>query len=100
MIIGARSEALVRQYQRLGFSDVYHDKRMIELSYAGAVPHRILAFDVVTAERIWLASNNPLYGFIFETSHRDIELFKVAEFAKPSTRAISMQEPVQEPSPF
>ncbi|MEO8278095.1 MAG: hypothetical protein ABI564_00310 [Ideonella sp.] len=82
MIIGARSEALVRQYQRLGFNDIHDDRRMVPLAYAGDVLHRILAFDVVTAERTWLSSHNPLYSFIFETTHRDIQLFRAAEFAR------------------
>lgn len=99
MIIGARSEALVRQYQRLGFKDIHADRRMVPLTYAGNVPHRILGFDVVTAERTWLASGNPLYGFIFETTHRDIQLFRAAEFARPALGALIADEAVEEPSP-
>lgn len=82
MVIGARSEALVRQYNRLGFADVYEDKRFIPLSYAGGVPHRILSFDIVTAERTWLSTQNPLYSFIFETTHEDINLFRPAAFSR------------------
>ncbi len=99
MIIGARSEALVRQYQRLGFSDLYDDRRMVPLSYAGGVAHRILAFDVVTAERTWLASDNPLYHFIFETTHRDIQLFRAAEFASSSSGPPASTEDFAVPSP-
>ncbi len=99
MIIGARSEALVRQYQRLGFNDIYDDRRMVRLAYAGGVAHRVLGFDVVTAERTWLAANNPLYGFIFETSHRDIQLFRAAEFARPSLVTSASNEHIKETSP-
>ncbi len=91
MIIGARSDALVRQYQRLGFDDIHEDRRMIPLTYAGGVAHRILAFDVVTAERTWQATANPLYEFIFETTHPDIGLFRPAEFA--TRRAARPVEP-------
>lgn len=92
MVIGARSEALVRQYQRLGFSDIYEDRRMVPLGYAGGVPHRVLAFDVVTAERTWKAANNPLYAFIFETTHTDINLFRPAKFAtRPAVQASPTQ---------
>ena len=82
MVIGARSEALVRQYNRLGFTDVYEDKRFVPLSYAGGVLHRILAFDIVTAERTWLEAQNPLYGFIFETTHPDINVIRPAAFSR------------------
>lgn len=82
MVIGARSEALVRQYNRLGFTDVYPDKRMIALSYAGGVAHRVLSFDIVTAERKWKEANNPLYGFIFETTHPDIQLHRAPSFSR------------------
>lgn len=101
MIIGARSEALVRQYQKLGFSDIYDDRRMVPLTYAGGLAHRILAFDVVTAERTWLASHNPMYGFIFETTHRDIQLFRMAEFGRTALPGKAfVNENMEEPSPF
>ncbi|WP_418317840.1 hypothetical protein [Piscinibacter sakaiensis] len=98
MVIGARSEALVRQYQRLGFDDIYEDRRMIPLTYAGGVPHRILAFDVVTAERTWLASGNALYAFIFETTHPDINLFRPAEFATQRAARLAPAETTPEPA--
>lgn len=99
MVIGARSEALVRQYKRLGFDDIYEDRKMIPLSYAGGVPHRILAFDVVTAERTWLAGGNPLYAFIFETTHPDICLFRAAEFATRPAAAQICSEAIAAPEP-
>ena len=46
MVIGARSEALVRQYRRLGFSDIFEDGRFIPLLHAGRLDHRVLSFNV------------------------------------------------------
>lgn len=75
MVIGARSEALVRQYCRLGFHDLFADARSVPLAYAGGVPHRVLVFDSMTAERTWFEARNVLYGFMIETLHPDIDLF-------------------------
>ena len=74
MVIGARSDALVRQYRRLGFSDVFGDERQVHLLHAGKLPHRVLRFNVTTAESAWRESSHPLYDFMIETSHPDIEL--------------------------
>lgn len=75
LLIGARNEALVRSYRRLGTRDLYEDQRMVPLDYAGGVPHRVLVFDVIAAERNWFGANHPLYQFMVETVHPDIELF-------------------------
>jgi hypothetical protein len=75
MVIGARNEALVRQYRRLGFQDVFGDGRTVPLLHAGRMEHRILAFNVTAAERTWKECRHPLYQFIFDTSHPDIQLF-------------------------
>jgi hypothetical protein len=75
MVIGARSEALVRQYRRLGFSDVFEDGRFIPLLHAGRLDHRVLSFNVTMAESRWRDTRHPLYEFMIETSHPDIQLF-------------------------
>jgi hypothetical protein len=75
LVIGARKEALIRQYVRLGFADVFDDSRRVPLAYAGGFAHRILKFDVTAAEREWFARKHPLYGFMKNTVHADIELF-------------------------
>jgi hypothetical protein len=85
LVIGARKEALIRQYMRLGFADVFGDSRRVALAYAGGLPHRILKFDVTAAEREWFARRHPLYGFMKNTVHPDIELFvrpRIARYAR------------------
>lgn len=95
LVIGARSEALVRQYQRLGFRDVHGDSRMVPLDYAGSVPHRILVLDVATAERTWHDSNNPLYTFMIQTTHPDIRLFGAPAYMRTPARKTTQAEPAQ-----
>lgn len=75
MVIGARSDALIRIYRKLGFRDVLGADDRVPLAHAGGLPHRILAFDVTAAERTWLAARHGLYPFMIETFHPDLMLF-------------------------
>ena len=75
MVVGARSDALIRVYRRLGFIDVLGPDDRVPLQHAGGLPHRILAFDVTAAERTWLAARHGLYPFMIETFHPDLQLF-------------------------
>jgi hypothetical protein len=73
MVIGARSEALVRSYKRLGFHELL-DGAEVPLHYAGGVPHRVLAFHVQSAERTWLSAGNGLYDFMVKVRHPDLSI--------------------------
>jgi len=75
LVIGARSEGLVRGYQRLGFTDLLPAARPVPLAHAGHLPHRVLGFDVTAAERNWHAVRHPFYDFMVRTCHPDIQLF-------------------------
>lgn len=79
MVIGARSEALIRIYRGLGFRDVLGPDDRVPLAHAGGLPHRILAFDVTAAERTWHAARHGLYPFMIETFHPDLQLFEPIE---------------------
>ncbi|MBL8303690.1 MAG: hypothetical protein JNM26_13065 [Ideonella sp.] len=74
LVIGARSPALVRIYRGLGFEPVGSDARPVPLAHAGNLPHHVLSFDVVGAERRWHAGRHPLYTFMVETWHPDLQL--------------------------
>ncbi len=84
MVIGARNEALIRNYRRLGFKDVLGADDRVPLAHAGNLPHRILAFDVVCAERAWAATKHPLYTFMVDTFHRDLQLFQAPRTQRPA----------------
>lgn len=88
LLIGARNPALVRIYRGLGFVDANPDGRPLPLAHAGGLPHQVLAFDVVTAERRWHAARHALYGFMVETWHPDLQLLAEpgAADAMPSWR--------------
>ena len=78
LVIGARSPALIRIYRGLGFTDLLGEGRQVPLAHAGGLPHSVLAFDVVAAERHWHASGHGLYGFMVETWHPDLQLLAEA----------------------
>lgn len=74
MVIGARKASLIRNYQRLGFVDVFGDDRLLPLAHTGGLLHRILCFDVAAARRTWAEQGHPLYAFMIETQHDDLQL--------------------------
>lgn len=73
MVIGARSP-LDRQYQALLFEDVFPGRGFIPLRHAGNIPHRILAFEMETAEARWSAARHPLYHLFCNVRHPDVDV--------------------------
>ncbi|MGH8738197.1 MAG: hypothetical protein ACREU5_10015 [Burkholderiales bacterium] len=73
MVIGARSP-LDRQYQALLFEDVFPGSGFIPLRHAGNILHRILAFEMETAEARWIAARHPLYHLFRDVRHPDIDV--------------------------
>jgi hypothetical protein len=78
LVIGARSPALIRIYRHLGFTDLLADGQQVPLAHAGGLPHNVLTFDVVAAERHWFAAGHALYAFMVETRHPDLQLLAEA----------------------
>ncbi len=74
MVIGARNEALIRNYRRLGFRDVLGPGEQVPLLHTGGLLHGIMAFDVMAAKDVWAAARHPLYGFMIETLHADLHI--------------------------
>jgi hypothetical protein len=73
MIITARAP-LDRQYEALLFQDVVPGGGFIPMHHVGNIPHRVLAFNVVQADFNWRQAKHPLYNFVVNTSHPDIDL--------------------------
>lgn len=74
MLVGIRPPG-DRDYVRLGFVDVFEKDRLVPISSSGGVPVRLMAFEVISAERRWFESHHPLYKFMFDDYHPDIEVF-------------------------
>jgi hypothetical protein len=73
MVVSGRAP-VDRMYDSLLFSDVYPGMGYIPLPHVGNMPHRIMSFEVGTAEVRWEKANHPLREFIFKTQHVDIDL--------------------------
>ena len=73
LVIAGRSP-IDRQYDRLLFSDVYPGLGAVPLRHAGNIPHRVMSFEVGSAERRWREASHPLYELVFQTRHADIDL--------------------------
>lgn len=84
MVIGARNEALIRNYRRLGFRDVLPPGEQVSLAHTGGLLHRIMAFDVAAAKAAWFAARHPLYGFMIDTQHADLRVAPVVPAATAS----------------
>ncbi len=89
LVIGARSPALVRIYRGLGFDDLLGGAGPVPLAHAGNLPHHVLAFDVVGAERRWHSAQHALYGFMVETWHPDLQLL-VEPNAEPVAQPLAL----------
>ena len=73
MVIAGRAP-VDRMYDRLLFGDVFPGLGYIPLVHAGNLPHRVLSFDVNTAQNRWAQAQHPLLGFMCSVDHPDIKL--------------------------
>lgn len=73
MVITARAP-VDRTYDRLMFNDVFPEAGYIPIHHVGNLPHRVMSFNVETAEERWAAAKHPMFNFIFRTPHPDIQL--------------------------
>lgn len=74
MLVGIRPPG-DKDYVRLGFEDVLPDGNLTPISSSRGVPVRLMAFEVISAERRWSQSSHLLYKFMFSDYHPDIEIF-------------------------
>jgi hypothetical protein len=82
-----------RQYEQLMFTDVFEPGRMIPLSHVGNIPHRVMAFEIATAEARWTAAKHPLLKFVRQTNHPDIQIGELRTRHKNSP-ALPQRAPV------
>jgi hypothetical protein len=87
MIITARAP-LDREYETMLFQDVFGDRQFIPMPHVGNLPHRVLAGEVSEARRQWREAGHPLFGFVFQTHHPDIDLRQAERFTLPSDRLV------------
>jgi hypothetical protein len=74
ILIAARPP-LDKEYRKIGFKDILGERALFPIRTAMNIPHFILGFDVLTAERTWHECNHRLYNFMAREYHPDIEVF-------------------------
>jgi hypothetical protein len=89
MVIGARSP-LDRQYESLLFQDVFPGRGFVPLAHAGNIPHRVLCFEMATADARWRAAQHPLYGLFCRTHHPDVSVRGAGQEAGPAALPASL----------
>ncbi len=95
MLVGVRPPG-DRDYLRLGFEDVLAEGQLVPIISSGGVPVRLMAFEVISAERRWFASSHPLYKFMFNDHHPDIEIFSSVNgmWSQPRRSTVHLTERV------
>lgn len=84
-MMAAGRRPIDRIYDALMFADVGESGVFHPMAHAGNVPHRVMSFSPVHAKAKWAACQHPLYEFVFETQHRDIDLHMAANLKFPWT---------------
>lgn len=75
-ILAVAREPVDRDFVRLGFHDLLpKGERLRRPADFGDIDVRPLYFNVLNAEREWRASGHPLYAFMVQKAHPDIEIF-------------------------
>ena len=83
MVVAGRAP-IDRQYERLMFDEVFPGMGYVPLLHAANMPHRVMSFNVDTAETRWRAAQHPLFNFVFRTMHEDIEVGPRSSVSRPS----------------
>jgi len=73
-IVATGRRPVDRIYDGLLFTDVAKAGEYYPMAHVGGVPHRVMCFDLLNAQRLWKSHDHPLYTFVIETNHPDIDL--------------------------
>ncbi|MEQ5843280.1 hypothetical protein N0A02_27860 [Paraburkholderia acidicola] len=73
VVITARAP-LDREYEAMLFADVFGKEEFLPMAHVGGVPHRVMTQQISTGKKRWEEARIPLYRFIVQTYHPDIDL--------------------------
>lgn len=87
VLVAARTP-VDRDFLALGFKEVFSEPTLLKFPGQGDKFLRLFAFDVVAGERRWRRIKHPLYKFMVEEYHPDIEIFSSVRgmWSKPRNR--------------
>lgn len=84
MVITARTP-LDQQYEQLMFTDVFPDGGFMPMRHVGDLPHRVMCLDVPGAAQAWQAAGHPLFGFMTQTRHPDVDV----RISRPASQPVA-----------
>lgn len=84
-MLAAGRRPVDRIYDALLFSDIGEPGKFWPMAHAGGVPHRVMSLSPAEALVTWKACQHPLYQFVIETRHPDIDLGTSAQMNFPWT---------------
>jgi hypothetical protein len=98
MVITAR-RPLDRQYENLMFDDLHPGGGYVPMRHVGNIPHRVMCFEVATAAARWEQARHPLFAFMTQTAHPDIQVAAAPrpESVQPSAPP-ALRKPARAPS--
>lgn len=91
IIVSARPP-MDRQYQLLGFSDIYDKHTLVPIPWNQGIPMRLMALETLSCVKDWNRDSHPLYAFVFIDYTPDIEIFSSVSgvWARPRTKRASV----------
>lgn len=80
---------LDKQYLRLGFRPIFPNGKLVPMPSNNSIPQRMLALNVLDAEREWRCQKHPFYKFIVRDYCPDIQIFSSLSgyWSRPRTDA-------------
>lgn len=81
-----------RQYEALGFVDVYGNDMLVPIPWNQDIPMRLMALETLSCVKDWDRDSHPLYAFVFIDYTPDIEIFSSVSGAwtRPRTKPASV----------
>jgi hypothetical protein len=101
MVAGRRP--VDRIYDGLLFDDVDKPGTFYPMAHAAGVPHRVMCFSLSDAEYRWRTQQHPLYQFVIETRHTDVDVSNAQDlnfpWESPEPKATVSQFPDRRQAP-
>jgi hypothetical protein len=96
-MLAAGRHPVDRIYDGLLFEDVLDKRVYYPMAHAAGVPHRVMKLSPGDARSIWAANAHPLYAFMVQTQHPDINLSGARALRAPTARNQSAPFPLFAP---
>lgn len=73
-LMAAGRHPIDRMYDGLLFEDIEEQNAFYPMAHASNIPHRVMCLPPSSGRDIWRRAEHPLYKFVCETNHPDIDI--------------------------